>query len=212
MNRGRSPAHLLELGQAHRSARLVSGDVRVAPRNRPLLKKDPADMSIAADCFLDLETRVAKLSTRIAAVEETLTSVEGMLTSLQASYAKSSQRLGFPEAHANGSERLRDLVEGQLLSVLRPRGKMQAAAIAAQLGMSERSLSRRLTEEGTSFGEVLDHLRRRLALQYLEDDRLSIKQIAWFLGYSEPGAFNHAFKRWTGTSPGQTRNRRTSAT
>jgi AraC-like DNA-binding protein len=174
-------------------------------------------MSIAdAGCFLDLETRVAKLATRVAAMGERLTSAEKILTSLQARYAKDSRRLDFPEAHADElpSERcattgLRGLVEGQLLSVLCPKANMQAAEIAAQLGMSERALRRRLAEEGTSFGEVLDHLRNRLALQYLEDDRVSIKQIAWLLGYSEPGAFNHAFKRWTGTSPTQAKNRRT---
>jgi AraC-like DNA-binding protein len=151
-------------------------------------------------------------------VEETLTSVVEILTSLQARYAKDSRRLDIPEAHADKllSERcaatgLRGLVEGQLLSVLCPSGKMQVAEIAAQLGMSERSLRRRLAEEGTSFGEVLDQLRNRLALQYLEDDRVSIKQITWLLGYSEPGAFNHAFTRWTGTSPSKVRDRRTSA-
>jgi AraC-like DNA-binding protein len=71
--------------------------------------------------------------------------------------------------------------------------------------MSERSFRRRLAEEGTSFGEVLDRLRNRLALRYLEDKSITLKQIAWRLGYSEPGAFNHAFKRWTGTSPNRTR-------
>jgi AraC-like DNA-binding protein len=78
--------------------------------------------------------------------------------------------------------------------------------VARQLGMSERSFKRHLAQEGTSFGEVLDRLRYRLALRYLEDERSSIQQIAWLLGYSEIGAFNHAFKRWTGTSPGRARN------
>src|SRR6267378_2717978 len=54
--------------------------------------------------------------------------------------------------------------------------------------------------------EVLDRLRNRLALRYLEDERVSLQQTAWLLGYSEIGAFNHAFKRWTGTSPGRARN------
>ena len=117
------------------------------------------------------------------------------------------------EAHADVllSERrtatgVRDLVEGQLVSIL-PSGGIGAASIAEQLGMSERSLRRRLAEEGTSFGEVLDHLRHRLALQYLKDQHVSLKQVAWLLGYSEAGAFNHAFKRWTGIPPGQARYR-----
>jgi AraC-like DNA-binding protein len=68
-----------------------------------------------------------------------------------------------------------------------------------------RALSRHLADEGTSFGEILDRLRNRLAIRYLEDDRVSIQQTAWLLGYSEIAAFNHAFKRWTGTSPSRVR-------
>jgi len=105
---------------------------------------------------------------------------------------------------------LRGLVEVHLLGIL-PSGRVQAVEVAEQLGMSERSLRRRLAEEGSSFGEVLDQLRSRLARRYLEDERVSIKQIAWLLGYSEPGAFNHAFKRWTGTSPSRARDRRRAA-
>jgi AraC-like DNA-binding protein len=102
------------------------------------------------------------------------------------------------------------LVEDRLVSLL-PSGRPQASVIAEQLGMSERSLRRRLLEEGTNFAELLDRLRKRLALRYLDDEHVSLKQIAWLLGYSELGAFNHAFKRWTGTSPGQMRRQRASA-
>ena len=72
--------------------------------------------------------------------------------------------------------------------------------------MSVRSLSRHLAEEGTSFGMLLDGLRSRLAVHYLEDKQVSLQQITWLLGYSEVGAFNHAFKRWTGTSPSRARS------
>ena len=123
-----------------------------------------------------------------------------------------SHLLHILEAHADDllSERrtangLRGLVENRLLSML-PSGKVKTAAIAHQFGMSARSFTRHLAQEGTSFGEVLDRLRHRLALRYLEDPHTSLQQIAWLLGYSEIGAFNHAFKRWTGTSPGRARN------
>ena len=123
-----------------------------------------------------------------------------------------SHLLHILEAHADDllSERraatgLRGLVENRLLSML-PSGRAQKAVIAQQLGMSVWSFTRHLTQEGTSFGEVLDSLRHHLALRYLEDQRIAIQQIAWLLGYSEIGAFNHAFKRWTGTSPGRARN------
>jgi AraC-like DNA-binding protein len=101
---------------------------------------------------------------------------------------------------------LQSMVENQLLRVL-PSGKVQAPLVAQQLGISMRSFTRQLAEEGTTFGEILDRLRNRLALRYLEDQRMSLQQIAWLLGYSELTAFNHAFKRWFGTSPGRARNR-----
>ncbi len=96
------------------------------------------------------------------------------------------------------------MVENQLLNLL-PGGRVQAAAIAQRLGVSVRSLTRHLAEEGTTFSETLDSMRNRLALRYLADERISLQQIAWLLGYSEVGAFNHAFKRWFGTSPGRAR-------
>ena len=130
--------------------------------------------------------------------------------------SEDSELLQILEAHADyllskrsAASGIRSLVEDRLLAVL-PSGKVQAAEVAKQLGMSERSFRRYLAEEGTNYAEVLDRLRRRLALRYLEDERVSLQQIAWLLGYSEIGAFNHAFKRWTGTSPGRARNQPTS--
>ena len=125
--------------------------------------------------------------------------------------SEDSQLLRILEAHGDYllSKRrtatgFRSVVEDQLLSVLSS-GRVCAAMIAEQLGMSERSFRRQLAREGTSFSEVLDQLRQRLVRRYLKDERVSLQQIAWLLGYSEAGAFNHAFKRWTGTSPGRAR-------
>jgi AraC-like DNA-binding protein len=100
---------------------------------------------------------------------------------------------------------LRGMVENVLISLL-PTGESRMAVVARQLGMSRRSFTRRLAEEGMTFGEILERLRKRLAYRYLADDSVSAQQIAWLLGYSESGAFNHAFKRWTGTSPRRARS------
>jgi AraC-like DNA-binding protein len=99
---------------------------------------------------------------------------------------------------------LKSVVVNQLVTLL-PSGTFQAAAVARRLNMSTRSFTRSLAEEGTSFGKILDQVRQRLASRYLADGRTSIQQIAWLLGYSEPGAFSHAYKRWTGTTPGRTK-------
>jgi AraC-like DNA-binding protein len=99
---------------------------------------------------------------------------------------------------------LRSRVEKELVNAL-PSCSVKAAKIAQQLGVSTRSLTRYLAEECTTFSEILDDLRNRLARRYLEDQRLPLNHIARHLGYSGIGAFNHAFKRWTGTSPGRAR-------
>ena len=74
-------------------------------------------------------------------------------------------------------------------------------SIAAGLGVSRQTLYRRLRAEETTFEDLLDGLRHRLALQYLRDEQLSVKAAAYRLGFSEPAAFSRAFKRWTGASP-----------
>lgn len=73
--------------------------------------------------------------------------------------------------------------------------------IAAELGVSRQTLYRRLRAEETTFEELLDRLRHRLALLYLRDEHLSVKAASYRLGFSEPAAFSRAFKRWTGASP-----------
>ena len=80
--------------------------------------------------------------------------------------------------------------------------------MARALALSARTLSRRLSEEGTTFAEVVDELRLSLALQYLKEPGFTSAQIAWFLGYESPTSFNHAFRRWTGRTPTAARNER----
>ena len=77
----------------------------------------------------------------------------------------------------------------------------EVSLIAEQIGLSERSLRRHLSEENTSYTEILDEVRFSLARQYLSETRLPLQEIAELLGYSEAGNFTHAFKRWSGTSP-----------
>jgi AraC-like DNA-binding protein len=71
--------------------------------------------------------------------------------------------------------------------------------------MSERTLGRKLADEGLNFTQILQQLRRDLAVRYLDDRRLQISKIAWLLGFHEVSAFTHACKRWTGKTPSQLR-------
>ena len=78
-------------------------------------------------------------------------------------------------------------------------------AIAAALALSPRTLQRRLREGGLSFSQLVDETRQQLVLHYLRDSSLELAEIAFLVGFSEPGSLARAFRRWTGTSPGEYR-------
>ena len=78
--------------------------------------------------------------------------------------------------------------------------------VAGKLAMSPRNLQLKLKEEGTTYQEVLDDLRKKIALDNLKEPGASIGDLAFLLGYSDQSAFNHAFKRWTGKTPRQFRS------
>jgi len=78
-------------------------------------------------------------------------------------------------------------------------------AASAQLEMSARTLRRRLQAEGTSYQQLLDTVRRQLALDYLQRTGMSVEDIASSLGFSDAANFRHAFKRWTGRTAGSCR-------
>lgn len=94
-----------------------------------------------------------------------------------------------------------------LLGPLLRGGEPSQSEIARKLGMSERTLQRRLRDEGRSFADVLDGVRRELAARYLGDPRLTIYEVAFLLGYAEPSSFHRAFRRWTGEGPREFRTR-----
>jgi AraC-like DNA-binding protein len=96
--------------------------------------------------------------------------------------------------------RLRELLVERLRD-----GEPDQPSIARALGLSERTLQRRLSEENASFASLVDEVRSDLARLYLGDPKLAIFEIAFLLGYSEPSAFNRAFRRWTGRSPSEFR-------
>jgi AraC-like DNA-binding protein len=77
--------------------------------------------------------------------------------------------------------------------------------VARALGVSRRTLSRRLAGEGTSFRDILNDVRREFACALLQDRSVSVGDIAFFLQYSEPAAFHRAFRRWTGRTAGDFR-------
>jgi AraC-like DNA-binding protein len=82
-----------------------------------------------------------------------------------------------------------------------PDGEPRRPKVASALGMSERTLQRRLAAEGTSFQRLLDDTRRELAQQYLGQKNVSLADAAYLLGFSDQSSFFRAAKRWFGSSP-----------
>ena len=91
-----------------------------------------------------------------------------------------------------------------IIAPLLPHAEARAKTVAHRLGLSERTFARRLEAEGLSFGEILDQLRRDLAVRYLQEN-LQASQIAWLIGFQQPSAFSHACRRWTGKTPSEFR-------
>jgi len=80
-------------------------------------------------------------------------------------------------------------------------GLVSLEEIAANFNVSTRWLQRKLKDEGISFQQIADEVRKSLALHYLNSGNYPVKEISYFLGYNEISAFSRAFKRWTGTTP-----------
>ena len=78
-------------------------------------------------------------------------------------------------------------------------------SVCERLHLTSRTLRRRLQLEGSSYQQVLDSVRRQLAIDYLRDTDMSTEDIATSLGFSDAANFRHAFKRWTGRSTGSYR-------
>ncbi|MCG8669061.1 MAG: AraC family transcriptional regulator [Pseudomonadales bacterium] len=77
--------------------------------------------------------------------------------------------------------------------------------VAQELGMPTWTLRRKLKDEDTSYQNLVDEMRRDVALSYMRNTDLSFGEISYLLGFSTPGAFQRAFKRWAGTTPGEYR-------
>ncbi|HYD61550.1 MAG TPA: AraC family transcriptional regulator [Noviherbaspirillum sp.] len=88
---------------------------------------------------------------------------------------------------------------------LRPKEWPGFVSIARSLYLSETTLRRRLDQEGQSYRQIMSDLRRDLAIGLLGDTDKSIAEIAEHLGFAEPSAFHRAFKKWTGSRPGEYR-------
>jgi AraC-like DNA-binding protein len=126
--------------------------------------------------------------------------------------AELGNRIVFPTVVALCDALLKELdrregVAGKVRGALLARAPRPAnfEEIASDLALSPRTLRRRLGEEHTSYRKLMDELRAELAIRYVRETDLSVDEIASTLGFSEPAAFRHAFRRWTKAAPSRFR-------
>lgn len=112
------------------------------------------------------------------------------------------QRLSDLERTSGMVERVRSTLLESL-----PAGVVSMQAISRKLGVSTRTLQRRLQDEGTTFQRTLDGLRDALAHHYLRNTAMSSAEISFLLGFEDANSFARAFQSWTGSTPRATRSR-----
>ena len=171
--------------------RLVPGRLRVIHNGR----KTPAKFRSFLGCEIEFNAGVDEVTFAKDTKQLPLIGADMYLNDLLTRYC--DETLKHRRSERGITLRLR--VENAIAPLL-PHGKASAPEIARRLGFSHRTLARRLADEGLSFSQILNELKLDLARRYLREG-ISISRIAWLLGYREPSAFTHAFKRWTGTSP-----------
>lgn len=88
-----------------------------------------------------------------------------------------------------------------------PGGELTVESLARDMGISRRTLQRRLREQGASFKQILQDVREAQSRRYLDDPRLAVTEIAMLLGYSDQASFSNAFKSWCGCAPTEYRQR-----
>lgn len=103
-------------------------------------------------------------------------------------------------AEAGEYRSVRDEVE-EALFVLLPSGRAAMTDVASELGIGGRTLHGRLAAEGTTWLDVLNSTRERLARNYLESTQLNATEVSFLLGFADPNSLFCAFHRWTGTTP-----------
>ena len=135
------------------------------------------------DLNLPLKTADTRLSTMLQSTAEQV--LEGMSIRPQKALAD-----------------IREAIFQQML-----RGRPTSTGVASALGISDRTLSRRLANQGTDFRKLLDETRQALASEYLANEDLNLRDVAFLLGFSDPSSFSAASRRWTNKTPSELRGR-----
>lgn len=177
--------HLARLGTRENIVPL-----QVMTRNPPLAKE-----GIAKYLGIDIEPGHCHrlVFSKADALRPFLTANDDMWMSFEPQLRR---RLFQLDASGSTGERVRSA----LIEAI-PSGMTSVAAVSEKLAISKRSLQRALADEGTTFIDILQDTRQKLAIHYLQKTDIAISEIAFLLGFIEENSFYRAFKNWTGKTP-----------
>ncbi len=178
-------------------------ETRLAPSRlkvRHFRDDTPAELRAFLGCEVEFSADADEIVFPGQVASLPIVSHDRFLNNLLLQYAEEALARRSPEG-----ENFRADIE-RVLTQLIPNGRVGASEVARKLGMSPRTLSRKLSDQGTTYAQILDGFRAALARRYLVERELPVSEIAWLLGYQELSSFTHAFKRWTGLTPRQFRS------
>ena len=171
--------------------RLTPDSISFVHRRRSL----PADLRLYFGCQIRFSSKSDEIVYTGRASEMPVISADQFLNKLLERFCEEA----IARRRARSSN-WRTKIENAIVQLL-PHGRAEVADVCSQIGISSRTMSRRLASEKLTFAKLLDDLRHDLAKRYLREPDLPLSEIAWLLGYRQTSSFNHAFKRWTGARP-----------
>ncbi|WP_170573650.1 AraC family transcriptional regulator [Ruegeria atlantica] len=163
-------------------------------RFKHAVKSSASAMKKAAGCTISYGSEENEIILSLASLDLPIPSYDPALRNHLTDYGNNLLRM-----RVASSPGIRSKVEAQILNEL-PGRILSAQEVASNLGLSTRSLSRRLSEAGLSFRDIVKNIRCDLAKTYLKDG-FGIGEVAFYLGFADQPAFSTAFKRWTDLTP-----------
>jgi AraC-like DNA-binding protein len=204
-DRRRNPDDFPELTESTWT-RFVAGFTRMFPDRTHYVKcvhmthAEPADPAYRAEYARIFKMPIVFGSDRNALLIEETWLAQPINTSNRYVFGIFSEHAEALLKSLKQSKAIKGKVESELIPILHT-GEVSMDEVAKRLGLSRPTLYRKLKDEGESYEALLDALRHRMALHYLNGQKVSVNQAAYLVGFSDPSAFSRAFKRWTGASP-----------
>jgi AraC-like DNA-binding protein len=164
---------------------------------RPVLDEDFQVFENALRCQIDFASRISTIAIEPSLLARNIIDRDPAVEAAMLSHV---EEVGGPLSADDTADRVRR----HFMSGLRT-GEPTIETVARHLRTTSRTLQRRLSNEGTSFTQVLDEARREMALSHMRGRRATIDEVAFLLGFEKPTSFHRAFKRWTGVTPGEFR-------